>query len=63
MLKKAHVGSIPGLEGFLKEFVSKAAIGEEGYLTDKGLIPLPPQEWKHWSSIALSLNPLDTGGL
>ncbi len=39
-VKKAHVGKIPGMAEFLHEFTSKKAMGEEGYLTDKGLIPL-----------------------
>ena len=40
-VKKAHLGKIPGLEGYIKEFTSEDAWGDEGYLTDKGLIPLP----------------------
>ena len=42
--KKAHVDVIPGLRGFLREFTSERAWGEEGYLADKGLIPLPGAE-------------------
>ncbi|MBE9535714.1 MAG: PstS family phosphate ABC transporter substrate-binding protein [Proteobacteria bacterium] len=45
-VKKAHVGSIPGIEGFLKEFTSDKAWGEDGYLVDKGLIPMPDEERK-----------------
>lgn len=40
-VKKAHVNSIPGISEFLAEFTSEAAMGEDGYLLDKGLIPLP----------------------
>jgi len=43
-VKKAHVGEIPGVEEFLREFTSEAAWGEFGYLSDKGLIPLPDGE-------------------
>jgi len=43
-VKKAHVGSVPGLEEFLREFTSDAATGEFGYLSDKGLIPLADAE-------------------
>ena len=43
-LKTAHVGEIPGLEEFLEELTSEAAWGEFGYLSDKGLIPLPASE-------------------
>ena len=38
-VKKAHVGVIPGLKEFVAEYVSDKALGEEGYLADKGLIP------------------------
>jgi phosphate transport system substrate-binding protein len=40
-IKDAHVGVIPGIMEFVAEFSSDAAAGEEGYLVDKGLIPLP----------------------
>lgn len=39
-VKKAHVGVIPGIVEYLTEFTSEKAWGEEGYLTDKGMIPL-----------------------
>ncbi len=42
--KKAHVGVIPGLREFIAEFTSDKAIGEDGYLVDKGLIPAPRAE-------------------
>ena len=43
-VKKAHVGSIPGMREYLAEFTSEKAWGEEGYLSDKGLIPMPNAE-------------------
>lgn len=39
-IKGAHVGKIPGIQEFAVEFTSNKAIGEDGYLTEKGLIPL-----------------------
>jgi phosphate transport system substrate-binding protein len=39
-VKKAHMGVIPGVAEYLNEFVSDKASGEEGYLTEKGMIPL-----------------------
>ena len=45
-VKKAHVGKVPGMAEFLHEFTSKKAMGEEGYLTDKGLIPLGEDKFK-----------------
>ena len=38
--KNAHVKSIPGMQQFMLEFTSEQAFGEDGYLIDKGLIPL-----------------------
>lgn len=43
-VKKAHIGTIPGIEEYLAEFTSEKAWGEEGYLADKGLIPMPKAE-------------------
>ncbi len=39
-VKKAHIGSVPGIEEFLTEFSSEKAWGPDGYLADKGLIPM-----------------------
>ena len=39
-IKLAHVDVVPGIMEFAEEFASDAATGEEGYLVDKGLIPL-----------------------
>jgi phosphate transport system substrate-binding protein len=44
-VKKAHVGKIPGIEEYLAEFTSQKAMGEEGYLSDKGMIPLGEEEY------------------
>ncbi len=43
-VKKAHIGVIPGLREFMDEYVSDRAIGEDGYLTDRGLVALPKTE-------------------
>ncbi len=40
-VKKAHVGVVPGIEEYMAEFTSEKAWGDEGYLSEKGLIPLP----------------------
>ncbi len=40
-VKKSHLGKIPGMRGYVAEFTSEDAWGDEGYLTDEGLIPLP----------------------
>lgn len=40
-VKREHLDLIAGLKEFSDELVSEAAIGEDGYLIDKGLIVLP----------------------
>ncbi len=39
-IKGAHVGKIPGIQEYAIEFTSNKAMGEDGYLAEKGLIPL-----------------------
>ncbi|HEX5056579.1 MAG TPA: substrate-binding domain-containing protein [Gammaproteobacteria bacterium] len=45
-VKKAHIGRMPGILEFVQEFTSKRAMGEEGYLAEKGLIPLAADEYQ-----------------
>ena len=39
-VKDQHIGVIPGVEEYVKEFTSKRAAGPRGYLLDLGLVPL-----------------------
>ena len=43
-IKKAHIGSVPGLEKFAAEYISDKALGKDGYLARKGLVTLPKTE-------------------
>ena len=43
-VKAQHVGTVPGIEEYLAEFTSEQAWGDEGYLADKGMIPLPEEQ-------------------
>ena len=43
-IKKQHVGLVPGIDKFAAEYVSPKAIGEDGYLSRKGLVTLPKKE-------------------
>ena len=60
--KKAHVGVIPGLTEYLREFTSERAWGDEGYLSDRGLIPLPEEERERVANDVRELNPLSLAG-
>jgi len=61
-VKKAHVGVIPGIREYLKEFTSDEALGDYGYLADKGLIPLPEDERAAVQAQAEALAELHLGG-
>ncbi len=56
--KKAHVGVIPGMKEYLMEFTSDKAWGDEGYLSERGLIPMPKAERAKFASAAKNLTPL-----
>ena len=43
-VKKAHIGTIPGVEEYLAELASGKAWGTDGYLADKGMLPMPNDE-------------------
>jgi phosphate transport system substrate-binding protein len=54
-VKKAHIGKIPGIEEYLSEFSSEESWGPDGYLIDKGLIPMPDEERKAFRNNAKNL--------
>jgi phosphate transport system substrate-binding protein len=58
-IKKAHVGVIPNLDKFAAEYVSDAALGEDGYLSGKGLVPLPPDKLAKVKENVASMATLD----
>ena len=58
-VKKAHVGSVPGIEEFLAELSAEKAWGPDGYLADKGLIPMPGAERERFRSDITSLKNLE----
>ena len=42
-MKNQNIPLVPGLTEFVQEFVSDRAMGPDGYLLEKGLIPLPDE--------------------
>ena len=58
-VKKAHVGVVPGIEDFLYEFTSEKAWGSEGYLADKGMIPLPREVRLSRAKVVRNLVPMN----
>ncbi|MCW8125440.1 PstS family phosphate ABC transporter substrate-binding protein [Microbulbifer halophilus] len=57
-VKKAHANVVPGMKQFLAEITSERAWGEDGYLADKGMIPLPPVERRQVVADVRKLNAL-----
>ena len=60
-VKKQHVGVIPGLDKFIAEYVSEKAMGKEGYLSRKGLVPLPTADAEAVRKAAIAQTTLTAG--
>ncbi len=54
-VKKAHVGQIAGIKEFVTEFTKESTWGPEGYLADRGLIPLSDAERKRVREASISM--------
>lgn len=55
-VKKDHVDVIPGMKEYLAEFTSDKAWGSDGYLADKGMIPMPEEERQKYADDVKNLN-------
>ena len=58
-VKKAHVGIVPGIEGYLRKFTSESSWGEEGFLAEKGMIPLDDEKRRAVRKAVRSLQRLE----
>lgn len=54
-VKHANLSVAPGVKEYLAEFTSDKAWGEEGYLAEKGLIPMPKAEREKFHAAAAGL--------
>ncbi len=57
-VKKAHVDNIPGMKEYLAEFTSEKCWGDDGYLSERGLIPMPKAERDKFNEDVSSLKPI-----
>ncbi len=57
-VKKQHRAIVPGLAEYVAEFMSEKASGPQGYLTDKGMVPMPTEEHAAVSSAVLAALPI-----
>tara|TARA_Y100000741_G_scaffold139195_1_gene104989 strand:- start:1031 stop:2101 length:1071 start_codon:yes stop_codon:yes gene_type:complete len=58
-VKKNHIRMKPSITQFVKEFTSLSAMGEDGYLVEKGLIPLSSEEYKKYKNAGKNLIELE----
>ncbi|MDZ7784963.1 MAG: substrate-binding domain-containing protein [Halioglobus sp.] len=58
-IKGAHVGKIPGIKEYALEFISPRAMGDYGYLAEKGLIPPEPERLRQFREDVRNLTPLE----
>ncbi len=61
--KKQNMDVIPGMKEFVAEYVSEKALGEDGYLADKGLVTLPAAELEMVRADVTALKVLTADGL
>ena len=57
-VKVAHVDVIPGIREFLEEFTSEDTWGPDGYLEERGMIPMPENEREFFKKNAEEIIPL-----
>lgn len=55
-VKKQHIGKVPGIAEFLRELTSENAVGDDGYITAKGLLPLPASQRAEIYEIVKKMN-------
>ena len=53
--KAQHVGIVDGMEEFIRDFTDDRAWGPDGYLADRGLIPMPDAERERYRTEARAL--------
>ena len=57
-VKNAHAAVIPGMREYIAAFTSEKAFGPDGYLVDKGLIPLADKDRQAVRNSSRALAPL-----
>ena len=61
--KKQHVDAVPGMKEFVAEYMSEKALGEDGYLAEKGLVTLPGDQAEASRAAGEALTVLTADGL
>ncbi len=61
--KKQNAGTTKGMAEFLAEYVSKEALGADGYLADKGLVTLPDDQAAVSAAVVKDMTVMKADGL
>ena len=56
--KKQHIGVVAGIQEFAEEYISPQALGEDGYLAAKGLVPLPADQFEKEAAKIRAMEPM-----
>ncbi len=59
-VKKEHANTMTDIAAFMAEFTSDEAWGEDGYLADKGMIPMPEEERAAFGAAAKNMTALES---
>jgi phosphate transport system substrate-binding protein len=59
-VKNDHRGVIPNLQEFVEEYVSDDAMGPGGYLSERGLIPLPEDKFREVQEATINAAPMES---
>ncbi|UJS26393.1 substrate-binding domain-containing protein [Thiothrix winogradskyi] len=57
-VKNSHVDQVKGIKEFVAEYVSTDAMGEDGYLADKGLVTVPADKLPEIAKNATAFTPM-----
>jgi len=57
-VKNSHVGKVPGIQELVNEFTADSTWGNDGYLVEKRVIPMPTAERAKFGAAAKSLSAL-----
>jgi phosphate transport system substrate-binding protein len=58
-VKNDHRGVVPNLQEFLEEYVSEDSMGPGGYLSERGLIPLPDEKLREVQETVVKAVPME----
>jgi phosphate transport system substrate-binding protein len=59
-VKNDHRGVVPNLQEFLEEYVSEDSMGPGGYLSERGLIPLPDEKLREVQETVVKAVPMES---